>query len=228
MRSAFLLGRLCARRAHIPASLPLSPLLRGSSRSEFTRLYTRLHVTLRPRPQAKPKSKPNGIVNTWNITGNKGKTGGNPGFTQKVLSAAATGALGTAAFVQLSESDNGGTEQTAEGRMLEVSRDELKKEVDESERGLWRLGHQILFCVDLYLWEPLCTGIRFLHLVIIFVPVILAVPAIWVRHAVVVWLLSQGHGVGWSRVHQGKENLTGREAEKRATPTLKAPEPLIT
>ena len=64
--------------------------------------------------------------------------------------------------------------------MLEVSRHELKKGVGDSERGLWRLGHKILFFVDLYLWEPLCTGIRFLHLVTIFVPVILAVPAIWV------------------------------------------------
>jgi aarF domain-containing kinase len=81
--------------------------------------------------------------------------------------------------VQLSEKDNGGTEQTAEGRMLEASRDEIKKEVDEDVHGIRRLRDHIFLFVDLYVWEPLCTGLRFLHLVVIFVPVIVTVPAIW-------------------------------------------------
>jgi aarF domain-containing kinase len=95
-----------------------------------------------------------------------------------ILTAAA--ALSPVAFVQLSEKDNGGTKQTAEGRMLEASRDEIKKEVREDVRGIWRLRDSIVLFLDVYLWEPLCTGTRFLHLVVIFVPVIATVPMIWI------------------------------------------------
>ncbi|ORY61404.1 uncharacterized protein BCR38DRAFT_348346 [Pseudomassariella vexata] len=99
----------------------------------------------------------------------------------KVLIAAANAAaLGTAAFVKLSEKDNEGTEQTAEGRMLEVSRQEIDKKKVKDGRGFSKLGHNVIYYLDVYLWEPLCTGLRFLHLAIIFVPVIIAVPAIWV------------------------------------------------
>ena len=69
-------------------------------------------------------------------------------------------------------------QQTAEGRMLEASRAEIKKEVSDDVRGLRRLSDSVIVFVDLYLWEPLCTGLRFLHLVVIFVPVLVAVPAI--------------------------------------------------
>ncbi|KAI8626006.1 ABC1 family protein [Xylariaceae sp. FL1651] len=98
----------------------------------------------------------------------------------RVLKAATGGVLGTAAFIKLSEKDNGGTEQTAEGRMLQASREELKKAVDDDERGLSRLAHKAMILLDIYIWEPLCTGFRFCHLVLIFVPVILSVPAIWI------------------------------------------------
>lgn len=104
----------------------------------------------------------------------------NPQFKSRVLKATANAALGTAVFVGLSEKDNGGTEQTAEGRMLEVSRAELKKSVDEDERGVYRFGHKIIIFLDFYFWEPLCTGVRFVELVCIFIPVIFAVPAIWI------------------------------------------------
>lgn len=87
--------------------------------------------------------------------------------------------LSPAVFVQLSEKDNGGTEQTAEGRMLEASRDEIRKAVGENVHGLRRLRDNIILYLDLYIWEPACTGLRFLHLVFIFVPVIVTVPAIW-------------------------------------------------
>jgi len=82
--------------------------------------------------------------------------------------------------VQLSEEDNAGTDQTAEGRMLDASREELKKEVGADVHGLRRFRDTVVLYVDLYLWEPLCTGLRFLHLVFIFVPVIVTVPAIWI------------------------------------------------
>lgn len=96
------------------------------------------------------------------------------------MAAANGAALGTAAFVQLSEEENDGTEQTAELRMLKVSREEIKKKVNENDTGLKRIGREIVLFLDLYIWEPLCTGVRFLQLAAIFVPVILAVPAIWI------------------------------------------------
>ncbi|CAM1501865.1 Fc.00g038490.m01.CDS01 [Cosmosporella sp. VM-42] len=88
-------------------------------------------------------------------------------------------ALGTAAFVELSQQENGHADETAEKRMLEVSREEIRKGPADHERGLSRAASNIKYFIDLFIWEPICTGVRFLHLVVIFVPVIVAVPAIW-------------------------------------------------
>jgi aarF domain-containing kinase len=97
-----------------------------------------------------------------------------------VLYASASGALGAAAFAELAGKDNTGTEETGEMRMLEASREEIAKKVSDDDRGLSRIRHKIILFLDLYIWEPVCTGVRFLQLVVIFVPVIIAVPAIWV------------------------------------------------
>lgn len=94
-----------------------------------------------------------------------------------VLTAAAS--LTPAAFVQLSEKDNRGTEMTAEGRMLEASREEIAKKVGDDVHGVRRVQDSILLFLDVYIWEPLCTSFRFLHLVVIFVPVIVTIPAAW-------------------------------------------------
>lgn len=94
------------------------------------------------------------------------------------MAATSGAALGTAAFVKISEKDEGDG-QTAERRMLEASRAEIAKEVDKNDRGLTRLRRKIILFLDIYIWEPLCTGIRFLHLAAIFVPVIFAVPVMW-------------------------------------------------
>ena len=88
------------------------------------------------------------------------------------------GALSPAAFVLLSEEDNGDG-GTSEERMLQASRDEMAKIVPANLHGVRRLGSAIYLMIDNYLVEPLATGFRFLHLVIIFVPVIFSVPAIW-------------------------------------------------
>lgn len=93
--------------------------------------------------------------------------------------AQATAALGTAAFVKLSENEEASGD-TGERRMLQASRKEIAKKVDDDDRGLSRLRHKVVYFLDLYVWEPLCTGVRFIHLALIFVPVILAIPAIWV------------------------------------------------
>ena len=63
--------------------------------------------------------------------------------------------------------------------MLEVSRQEIKKVIREDDTGFTRLRHQVMLFLDIYIWEPICTGVRFLQLAAIFVPVIITVPAIW-------------------------------------------------
>ena len=87
-------------------------------------------------------------------------------------------ALSPAAFVQLSEEDNGDG-KTGEEHMLEVSRAEIQKGVPANVHGMRRVWKGIVYVLDQYIYEPLATGFRFLHLVIIFVPVIFAVPVIW-------------------------------------------------
>lgn len=63
--------------------------------------------------------------------------------------------------------------------MLAASREEIEKKLSDDEHGFSRFRHSITLFLDVYLWEPVCTGLRFLHLVFIFVPVFLTVPAIW-------------------------------------------------
>lgn len=88
-------------------------------------------------------------------------------------------ALSPAVFLHLSEKDNNGTEHTAETRMLAASRAEIETKLSDEDHGVSRFRHSIILFLDVYIWEPICTGFRFLHLVFIFVPIILTVPAIW-------------------------------------------------
>lgn len=81
--------------------------------------------------------------------------------------------------MELSEDRDAGPGQTGEKRMLEASRAEISKKLDDDDRGFSRLRHGIVLLLDVYIWEPLCTGFRFLHLAVIFVPVLFAVPMIW-------------------------------------------------
>ena len=87
-------------------------------------------------------------------------------------------ALSPAAFIQLSEVEIGDG-KTGEEHMLEVSREEIRKKIPDNVRGLRRLGRSIVFILDQYVYEPIATSFRFLHLVIIFVPVIVTIPVIW-------------------------------------------------
>lgn len=165
MRLAVAFGRLCSR-ARVPGSRcpgPTPTPLRLSARSAFS--------TFNPRPTARSRPK------RWSWRTPRGG--------RIILMAAGNGALATAAFVEISEKDNAGTEKTSETRMLEVSRQEIKKAVSDDDTGLTRLRRQVVLFLDLYVWEPICTGVRFLQLVVIFVPVMLAVPIIWIgrRHA---------------------------------------------
>ena len=87
--------------------------------------------------------------------------------------------LTPAAFVQLSEADTDDG-KTAEEHMLEASRQEISKKIPHNVRGLDKVRRYIIFFLDQWIYEPIATGFRFLHLVLIFVPVIIAIPALWV------------------------------------------------
>jgi aarF domain-containing kinase len=87
-------------------------------------------------------------------------------------------ALSPGAFLEIAEKGNGG-EHTGEMQMLEASRNEVRKTVSEDKRGLSRLVQEIHVFFYCYVYEPIATGVRFLHLVIIFLPVISTVPVIW-------------------------------------------------
>ncbi|KAL1876346.1 hypothetical protein VTK73DRAFT_9525 [Phialemonium thermophilum] len=98
-----------------------------------------------------------------------------------LLASANAAVLGAATFLQLSDPETrDGQKRTSEELMLEASREEIKKKVSDDAKGLHRLADYFVLVLDLYIWEPLCTAMRFLQLVVIFVPVIITVPAIWV------------------------------------------------
>lgn len=78
----------------------------------------------------------------------------------------------------LSEEDSGDG-KTPEEHMLEASRAEIAKELPEDVHGSKRVWKGICLFVDTLIIEPLATTFRFLHLVIIFVPVIVTMPMLW-------------------------------------------------
>ncbi|KAE8374307.1 hypothetical protein BDV26DRAFT_270248 [Aspergillus bertholletiae] len=82
------------------------------------------------------------------------------------------------AFLKLAE-EGDGSEKTGEMQMLEASRQEIQKSVTQDTRGLSRLRQSIFVVWYSYIYDPIATGLRFAHLVIIFLPVILTVPAVW-------------------------------------------------
>lgn len=139
------------------------------------------HLWLRQNARHLPRSHWGYLEPGWKRTYGGGAKGYFRSYPRRrgVILTAATG-LSPALFFALSETDNGGTEQTAEGRMLEASREEIRKKVSEDDRGFTRFRKEVVLFLDMYIWEPICTALRFLHLVVIFVPVIATVPAIWI------------------------------------------------
>ena len=137
-------------------------------------------LCLRQAPRVRSPIQCRVQVASKRFYGNGGKSNFRTPPRSRGLLFAAAVSLSPAAFVQLSEADNGGTELTAEGRMLEASRDEIKKKVGDDVHGFRRFGDSIIYLADVYIWEPICTGLRFLHLVVIFVPVMATVPALWI------------------------------------------------
>lgn len=107
---------------------------------------------------------------------------GTPRFRGKTIlwSGAASGAvLSPLAFVGLAHEQSGNGEKTHEEVMLEVSRKELAEQVPRSIKNSTKYRRGIYFFIEDYIIEPIATGFRFLHLIVIFVPVIVTIPAIW-------------------------------------------------
>ncbi|KAJ5143059.1 uncharacterized protein N7515_001846 [Penicillium bovifimosum] len=90
-------------------------------------------------------------------------------------------ALAPAAFLKLAE-ESEDQEKTAEMQMLEASREEVRKTVSPDAHGLSKLCQTIWVYFYSYVYDPIATGFRFVHLAIIFVPVVVTVPAIWLGH----------------------------------------------
>lgn len=100
-------------------------------------------------------------------------------------SGAATGAatgvvLSPLALVNIGHDQSGNGEKTHEEAMLEVSRKELAEQVPKALQNSTKYRRGIYFFIDDYILEPIATGLRFLHLLIIFVPVVVTIPAIWI------------------------------------------------
>lgn len=87
-------------------------------------------------------------------------------------------ALSPAAFVRIGEEDQN-DDKTGEQHMLDASRAELDAKVPRFVGKSDGLRGTLYYYIDTYIWEPICTGLRFFHLVVIFVPVVLTVPMIW-------------------------------------------------
>jgi aarF domain-containing kinase len=75
------------------------------------------------------------------------------------------------------ESENG--DITQEEAMLAASRKELKEQLPHAIQGSKKIRRGIYFFIDVYIVEPIATGLRFLHLVFIFAPVLISIPVIW-------------------------------------------------
>jgi aarF domain-containing kinase len=100
---------------------------------------------------------------------------------RKILwSGAASGAiLSPLAFVGIAHEESSNGEKTHEEAMLEASRKELEEQVPKVLKNSTKYRRGIYFFIEDYIIEPIATGLRFLHLVVIFVPVIVTIPVIW-------------------------------------------------
>jgi aarF domain-containing kinase len=99
--------------------------------------------------------------------------------------------------VRLSEAKDADDDRTGEERMLRASMDEAEERVPDGVHGLRRAGKIVMLWFDGYIIEPVCTGLRFLHLVFIFVPVIFSVPLIWCGARVVDRANERGGALLW-------------------------------
>lgn len=100
-----------------------------------------------------------------------------------VISGVVMAALAPGAFLKLAENSDD-HDRTSELNMLEASRYEVRKVVSPDARGLTKLCQSLYVFWYCYVYDPIATGFRFLHLVVIFMPVIVTVPMIWLGRSV--------------------------------------------
>jgi aarF domain-containing kinase len=149
MRAYLFLGRQCCRQGFQKSAAPL--INRASTRPFASAASIRRQI-------ATPRFRGRTIL--W--------------------SGAAGGAvLSPLAFVGLAQEQSGNGEKTHEEAMLEASRKELDEQVPKALENSVKYRRGIYFFIEDYIIEPIATGLRFLHLVFIFVPVIVTIPAIW-------------------------------------------------
>ncbi|OQE80755.1 hypothetical protein PENNAL_c0044G01313 [Penicillium nalgiovense] len=91
--------------------------------------------------------------------------------------------LAPAAFLKLAK-EHDDHDKTAEMQMLEASREEVRKAVSPDAQGLSKLCQTIWVYFYCYVYDPIATGVRFVYLAMIFIPVVATVPAIWVGRKV--------------------------------------------
>lgn len=96
----------------------------------------------------------------------------------------ATAALSPLTFVAIGEQPHGEDGRTGEEKMLQASREELENYVPPPLRGSKKVRVGIWRFLDTWIVEPIATGLRFLHLVVIFAPVLIAVPMMWIGRRV--------------------------------------------
>lgn len=87
--------------------------------------------------------------------------------------------LSSVAFVDLGETepDDG---KTGEQMMLEASRKELREHFPKALQGSNKIRKGIYTFVESYIIEPVFTGLRFIQLFLIFTPVLILAPIIWI------------------------------------------------
>ncbi|KAM3421264.1 hypothetical protein BST61_g1669 [Cercospora zeina] len=88
-------------------------------------------------------------------------------------------ALSPAAFVSIAEDEENDNGLTHEEHMLEISRKELRDSVPDRLKNSKGFRIRIWRFLNAWIFEPIATGLRFIHLVFIFVPVLATVPVIW-------------------------------------------------
>ncbi|KAA8650049.1 hypothetical protein EYZ11_011816 [Aspergillus tanneri] len=81
-------------------------------------------------------------------------------------------------FLKLAEEGDRGQE-TRETQILELSREETRQSIAEDFQVLPGLRQSLFAFWYYYVYDPIATGCRFIHLVLVFLPVILATPAVW-------------------------------------------------
>jgi aarF domain-containing kinase len=107
-------------------------------------------------------------------------------------------ALAPSVFLKLAE-DSDGDEKTGEMQMLEASREEIRKTVSKDARGLTRLCQSLRVFWYYYVYDPIATGFRFLRLAVIFIPVVVTVPVIWIGRKVEGSVNAQTGTLWWYR-----------------------------